>query len=77
MTYFPLGPSDPRYLLVWRREGKEWVGGEQVNGELGARLEFQGNTQVVPHGRRLQSPACMNRGRMTCVPATETLRALL
>ena len=77
MTYFPLGPSDPRHRLVWRREGKEWVGGEQVNGELGARLEFQGNTQVVPYGRRLQSPACMNRGRMTCIPATETLRALL
>lgn len=77
MTYFPLGPSDLSHLLGWRREGKEWVGGEQMNGELGARPEFQGNTKVVPHGRGLQSSACMNRSRMTCVPTTETLRALL
>lgn len=48
VTYFPLGPSDPSHLLGWRREGKKWVGGKQVNGELGARSEFQGNTQVVP-----------------------------
>ena len=48
VTYFPLSPSDPSHLLGWRREGKEWVGGKQVNGELGARSEFQGNTQVVP-----------------------------
>lgn len=58
------------------------MGGGQGNGELGARPEFQGNTQVVPSLQFRTQTGCralswVNRNRVTCVPATETLPALL